>query len=101
MSFLIVVAMGLILLAVSFYTYSLYAAAKNWPSVAVLPTPLAYEDFIDRTHKQNGTTLEQRFELAQIALETVAEYRTRIAAHFGELDFETNVLPGLTIKGAD
>lgn len=48
MSFLIVVAMGLILLAVSFYTYSLYAAAKNWPSVSGTITSVELGHFEER-----------------------------------------------------
>jgi len=72
------------------------AAAKNWPSVAVLTTPDQYGPFLDGLRDNGGaTTAAQRFELARAAFRSIGRYRTRIAEYFDGLDYERDVRPVL------
>jgi len=74
------------------------ASAKNWHSVAVLTSPKQYSGFIDSLIKNKGITLNERFNLAQQAMELVGEYRSAIADYFLALNFDKDVLPTLNIK---
>ena len=76
------------------------ASAKNWPSVAVLSTPEQYDDFTLNLERHQGTTLEQRFGLAQRAMREIGGYRTSIGDHFVSLDYQSQVLPHLNIRDA-
>jgi phosphoribosylaminoimidazolecarboxamide formyltransferase / IMP cyclohydrolase len=71
------------------------AAAKNWHSVAVLVHPAQYRPFFRKIRQNKGTTLHQRFELAQHAFSHIASYDLAIENYFRNLDFERDVLPTL------
>ena len=75
------------------------AAAKNWHSVAVLTSPLQYDDFL-RDLKDNGGSigLGMRFDLARQAMRLIGDYRSSIADYFSRLDFERDVKSGLNIR---
>lgn len=74
------------------------AAAKNWPSVAVLSSPSQYTSFLIDI-KSDGETISarQRFLLAQEAFKTIGQYRSSIADYFGKLEFDNDVLPDLNL----
>ncbi len=74
------------------------AAAKNWPSVAVLSSPSQYASFLTKI-KSDGETISarQRFLLAQEAFKTIAQYRSSIAEYFGKLEFDNDVLPNFSL----
>jgi phosphoribosylaminoimidazolecarboxamide formyltransferase/IMP cyclohydrolase len=57
------------------------AAAKNYPSVAVLTSPAAYPDLL-RAIETGGFTLEERRRLAAHALADIAEYDVAVARWF-------------------
>ncbi len=74
------------------------ASAKNWHSVAVLSSPLQYDNFIAVLRKNGGrTSLEQRFALAAAAMKAIGDYRSAIGAYFSKLDFQKDVKPGLNV----
>lgn len=77
------------------------AAAKNWPSVAVLTNPEQYEGFVSMLAEEDGTTLEWRFKLAQAALLAVGQYRMTIGTYFSQLDFEKDVWSTLNIQSEE
>lgn len=74
------------------------AAAKNWPSVAVLTNPAQYGLFLLDSGANQGTNLEQRFALAQEAMQVIGGYRHEIGQHFAMLDYKEDVKPHLVIK---
>ena len=76
------------------------AAAKNWPSVAVLSSPEQYEPFLAELKANEGGMIlaGQRFRLAQEAFRTIGRYRSSIADYFGALEFEKDVLPDLNLS---
>ncbi len=74
------------------------AGAKNWHSVAVLSSPEQYVSFIAEVEASGGMiTARQRFALAQAAFRAIGSYRTSIADYFEKLDFDQDVLPGLSL----
>ncbi len=74
------------------------AAAKNWPSVAVLSSPGQYEPFLAELKSGGGmTSARQRFLLAQDAFKTIGQYRSSISDYFGALKFENDILPDLNL----
>ncbi|MDO8592466.1 MAG: hypothetical protein Q7R92_01665 [bacterium] len=75
------------------------AAAKNWPSVAVVSTTQQYDEFTSRLIDRRGTNLQQRFYLAQYALDQVGKYRKSIGGYFMSLLFDRDVKPFLKISG--
>ncbi len=75
------------------------AAAKNWPSVAVLSSPSQYKEFLAELKAGDGMiTARQRFLLAQDAFKTIGVYRSSIAEYFGSLKFDSDVLPDLNLN---
>ena len=75
------------------------AAAKNWPSVAVLTSSEQYGPFLDSLGKNSGMiTAGRRFMLAREAFRAIGEYRSSIADYFGGLDYEKDVLPSLNLS---
>jgi len=74
------------------------AAAKNWHSLAVLSSPSQYVDFVRSLREHEGMTgLEQRFNLARKAMESIGQYRTAIGNYFSTLDFGKDVRPFLNV----
>jgi len=75
------------------------AAAKNWPSVAVLTSSEQYRPFLDELKNNGGMiTARQRFMLAQEAFRAIGKYRSSIADYFEGIDYEKDVLPVLNIS---
>ena len=73
------------------------AAAKNWHSVAVITRPVRYSNYVLEWKRQGGTTIRDRFYLAQEAMRLIGEYRSTIGKHFDSLRYESDVLPTLNI----
>lgn len=71
------------------------AGAKNWHSVAVITLPDQYQSFADDLKTNGGTTLGQRFNLAQTAFELIGDYRSSISEYFYGLSYEEDVKPFL------
>lgn len=75
------------------------ASAKNWHSIAALTSPSQYADFLAKLKSSGGRiSLEQRFNLATLAMKSIGEYRSAIGAYFGKLDFNNDVKPFLDVK---
>jgi len=62
----------------------LRSAAKNHDYVAVVTAPTQYDHVVNELHKEGGTTLELRRELAAAAFTRTAAYDTAIAMWMSE-----------------
>lgn len=64
------------------------AAAKNFNDVVVIPSKEYYNTLLEILQSENGSTLEQRKQLAKAAFEVSSHYDSAIFKYFANDDFE-------------